>query len=216
MSPPTFSLKVGGPPAHPSPVGTPAAERDDAASDVELVRAARDGDARAFRALYDGNFDLVFRTCRRLGLPEADAEDATQETFVVASRKLAEFDTGKLSTWLYRIAANLVSARHRKRRVREALRSLWLREERPEVQSAHEAYEQREAARGVGEVLARMAPKKREVFALFELEGLSGEQIAERVGCKVETVWTRLYHARREFQRIAGKRGLIAEVETGR
>jgi RNA polymerase sigma-70 factor (ECF subfamily) len=52
-----------------------------------------------------------------------------------------------------------------------------------------------------------MAPKKREVFALFELEGLTGEEIAERVGCKVDTVWTRLWHARRDFERIARKRG---------
>src|SRR5207302_11374975 len=168
----------------------------------------------AFRALYDAHFDQVWRACRRLGLPEADAEDAAQDTFVVAMRKLSNFDNGKLPTWLYRIAANLVSARHRKRRVREALRALWLRGDEPQAPSAEQAYQVREAGRHVSEVLARMAPKKREVFALFELEGLTGEEIAERVGCKVDTVWTRLYHARRDFQRIARKRGLI-EAEGG-
>jgi len=182
-------------------------QRAEPADEHRLVRAAQGGDSSAFRALYDSHFDLVFRTCRRLGLPDADAEDATQETFVVAARKLNAFSEGKLSTWLYRIAANLVSARHRRRRVREMLFALWGRHEEPHAPSAERVYESREAALRVGEVLARMAPKKREVFALFELEGLSGEEIAERVGCKVDTVWTRLWHARRDFERIARKRG---------
>jgi len=177
------------------------------ADEHRLVCAAQDGDDSAFRALYEAHFDLVFRSCRRLGLPDADAEDATQETFVVAARKLRTFSEGKLSTWLYRIAANLVSARHRRRRVREALTALWGGHEEPPSPSPERVYESREAARRVGEVLSRMAPKKREVFALFELEGLSGEEIAERVGCKVDTVWTRLWHARRDFERIARKRG---------
>ncbi|HEX9574425.1 MAG TPA: sigma-70 family RNA polymerase sigma factor [Myxococcales bacterium] len=176
------------------------------------MRAAQGGDQAAFRALYDAHFDLVYRTCRRLGLPDADAEDAAQETFIVAARKLDRFSEGKLSTWLYRIAANLVSARHRRRRVREALTALWRRPEEPVAPSAERSYEAREAARRVGEILATMAPKKREVFALFELEGLTGEEIAERVGCKVETVWTRLWHARRDFERIARKRGLLEEA----
>ncbi len=197
------------PSGHASTVGIPEAEPSD---EHRLVRAAQGGDQAAFRALYDAHFDLVYRTCRRLGLPDADAEDAAQETFIVAARKLDRFSEGKLSTWLYRIAANLVSARHRRRRVREALTALWRRPEEPVAPSAERSYEAREAARRVGEILATMAPKKREVFALFELEGLTGEEIAERVGCKVETVWTRLWHARRDFERIARKRGLLEEA----
>jgi RNA polymerase sigma-70 factor (ECF subfamily) len=207
-------LKVRVTPRHPASVEVVAAESAHGPPlDEELVRAARAGDAAAFRALYEANFDFVFRTCRRLGLPDADAEDATQETFVVASRRLGDFESGKLSTWLYRIAANLVSARHRKRRLREALFSLWGRGDDEVAPSPHGVVEARQAAARVGAVLARMSPKKREVFALYELEGLSGEQIAERVGCKIDTVWTRLWHARKEFEAIARKRGLYEEEE---
>ena len=180
-------------------------------ADVELVRRASAGDAAAFRALYEGSFDFVFRSCRRLGLGDADAEDVTQETFAIAHRRLADFQTGRIDTWLYRIAANLVSARHRKVRVREALFSLWGKHEEPLAPSPHDAALARRASEDVGQVLARMAPKKREVFALFELEGLTGEEVAERVGCKLATVWTRLFHARKDFERIARKRGLIEE-----
>ena len=177
-------------------------------AELELVHAALAGDGRAFRALYEAHFGFVYRTCRRLGLSPPDAEDAAQETFLVASRRLRDFTGGRLTTWLFRIAANLVTARHRSRRVREALFALWGRPDEGEPDRPDAAFEAREAARGVAEVLARMAPKKREVFALFELEGLSGDEIALRVGCSVATVWTRLFHARKDFQRIAKKRGL--------
>jgi len=197
-------LKVALLKGHASTAGVTQAETAD---EQRLVRAAQGGDDSAFRALYERHFELVFRSCRRLGLLEADAEDAAQETFVVAARKLSAFSEGKLFTWLYRIAANLVSARHRTRRLREGLAAIWGRSEEPHAPSAERAYEAREASRRVAEVLSRMAPKKREVFALFELEGLTGEEIAERVGCKVDTVWTRLWHARRDFERIARKRG---------
>ncbi len=200
--------------SHPQAAGFPRPETVDAQSlDADLARAARGGDERAFRALYEAHFDYVYRTCRRLGLGEADAEDAAQEAFAIASRKLGDFREGRITTWLFRIAANVVSGRHRRRRVREALFSLWGRPDDREALRPDAAYDRQEAARRVGEVLARMAPKKREVFALFELEGLSGEEIAERVGCPVDTVWTRLFHARKEFEKIARKRGLIGGEE---
>jgi RNA polymerase sigma-70 factor, ECF subfamily len=191
-----------------APIHSAAVAGAGEADEAVLVRRAQAGDAAAFRSLYEAHFAFVLRSCLRLGLSEADAEDAVQETFLIASRDLARFGEGRLSTWLYRIAANMVSGRHRRKRVREALFS-WFAPREPEpAPPPDRQYESREAARKVAEVLARLAPKKREVFALYELEGLSGEEIAARVGCPLATVWTRLHHARRDFERIARKRGL--------
>lgn len=178
---------------------------------LQLLARCRAGEEAAWRELYQEHFPFVWKTARRLGIPEAERNDLCQETFLVAFRKLASFKEGRFTTWLYRIAANLASDRHRRRRVREALRALWGEGEVERVAPAtpHSDFEAREAEALVGAVLARMAPKKREVFALYELERLSAEEIAERVGCKVETVWTRLHYARKEFQRIAQKRGLL-------
>ena len=72
-----------------------------------------------------------------------------------------------------------------------------------------------EDERQFSEILARMAPKKREVLVLFEIEGLSGEAIAERVGCPLDTVWSRLYHARREFARLARSDAQRERVRSG-
>ncbi len=204
-------------PNHPGAAGFPQAEVAHARLiDADLARAAEAGDKQAFATLYEAHFDFVFRTCRRLGLGSADAEDAAQEVFLVASRKLGAFREGKFTTWLFRIAANVTSSRHRKKRVRDALFSIWVKPEEPEVQQGPDRdYDRSEAGRRVAAVLARMAPKKREVFALFELEGLSGEEISERVGCPIDTVWTRLFHARKEFEKIARQRGVIEEGESG-
>jgi RNA polymerase sigma-70 factor, ECF subfamily len=178
--------------------------------DFSLLSRCRAGEAAAWRELYDAHFDFVHRVSRRLGTPDGELDDVVQETFLVAFRKLTDFQSGRFTTWLYRIAANVVSGRHRRRRIREAFGALFGRSEEEAVARAPDGeYEAREAELHVAQVLARMAPKKREVFALFELEGLSGEEIAERVGCKVDTVWTRLHYARKDFERIARKRGVL-------
>jgi RNA polymerase sigma-70 factor (ECF subfamily) len=177
-------------------------------SDVALLERCKAGDAPAWRQLYELHFDFVERISRRLGTPDPELDDVVQDIFIVAFRQLGQFQSGRVSTWLYRIAANVVSSRHRRRRIRSALLSLFGRSEPAPVRSADHDYDAREAQFAVAQVLERMAPKKREVFALFELEGLSGEEIAERVGCRVETVWTRLHYAREDFERIARKRGL--------
>jgi RNA polymerase sigma-70 factor (ECF subfamily) len=180
---------------------------------ARVLERCRARDEAAWKELYDANFDFVYRVARRLGTPAGEAEDVVHDVFMIVYDKLDSFQEGRLTTWLYRIAANVVSDRHRKRRVREAFASLkfWIGAT-PEPGPERIA-EQRSASRAVDRVLARMAPKKREVFALFELEGLSGEEIAERLGCKVNTVWTRLHHARKEFVEIARRLGCLDVVE---
>lgn len=194
----------------PAPGHSPLiAQPEDIAGDCALVGRCRGGDASAWRALYEAHFEFVYRISRRLGAPDSELDDVVQETFLVAFRRLDQFQTGRLSTWLFRIASNVASARHRRRRVRDAFAALFGPREEPTVRGPDQDYEAREAREQVSRVLSRMAPKKREVFALFELEGLSGEEVAERVGCKVDTVWTRLHYARRDFERIARKQGVL-------
>ncbi len=178
------------------------------APDFALLASCRAGDAAAWRQIYDAHFEFLERISRRLGTPDAELDDVVQETFVVAFRKLGDFQHGRFSTWLYRIAANVVSGRHRRRRVRTAFQALFGEGDAGTARGPDHEYEAREAQAAVAGVLDRMAWKKREVFALYELEGLSGEEIAERLGCKVDTVWTRLHYARKDFERIARKRGL--------
>ena len=178
----------------------------------EWVARSREGDRAAFRVLYDLHFAQVHRMARYLGTPPSELDDVTQEVFASAFSKLHQFEEGNFGHWLHRICANIVTDRHRKRRVREAFRHLFRAEAEEEIDqgpSPDQHSERSEAARHVAEILSRMRPKQREVFALFELEGLSGEEIAKRVGCPVNTVWTRLHHARQQFVKIGRKRGWV-------
>jgi RNA polymerase sigma-70 factor (ECF subfamily) len=140
------------------------------------VQRCRDGDGAAWRALYDAHFDFAWRTARRLGLPEADVEDAVQEAFEVVFHRLGDFQGGRFSTWLFRIVANVVEARS--------------------------------TLATVQAILQKLSREKREVFALHEVEGRTHEEIADLVDAKVETVRTRLFYARREFEQHARRMGV--------
>lgn len=177
-------------------------------TEMGLAQRASAGDQQALASLFNSNFSFVRSVARNLGTPDGELDDVAQETFVVAFRRIGDFHSGKLSTWLYRITANLVANRHRARRVRDAFTSFWSRTPERHVPSPDAALEQAETQAQVGDVLARLPHKKREVFAMYELEGLSGEEIAERLGCSVDTVWSRLHYARKDFEALARKRGL--------
>ncbi len=171
-----------------------------------LVAACRAGDAGAWKALYETHYDFAWRTARRLGLPEADVEDAVQDAFRIAWEQLERFTWGRFTTWLYRIVANVVSERLRRTRVREFFGAFLGR-----ADTSLEAHvEARSTLRIVEQVLRKLTREKREVFALFEIEGLTHQEIAELIGVKVETVRTRLHYARRDFERLAEKLGVSA------
>jgi RNA polymerase sigma-70 factor (ECF subfamily) len=160
--------------------------------------------------IYQAHFDFVYRLAARLGGPHVDAEDAAQEVFLVVSRRLHTFDgTSLVTTWLYGITLNVTRSLRRRNR----LRHFFERDEAhappvdPPLVSVDRA-ELLEAHRIANQILDKMAPKKREVFILAEFEELSCEEIAQIVGAKTETVWSRLHYARREFERrLAARRG---------
>ena len=175
-------------------------------ADVDLHAAAGDlprtSEPLDFTRVYEAWFDPCLRWLRALGIPDADLEDVGQEVFVVVRRKLGGFEGDRLAAWLYRIAARTASDQRR----RAWFRRLWTRGSRIDLDTMHshaagpaELYERREAERLLDGVLARMSEKRRVAFSLYEIEGYSGEEIAQLLDVPVATVWTRLHHARKEF-----------------
>ena len=161
-----------------------------------------------FRAIYDAWFDDVSRWIRALGGLEADRDDIVQEVFLVVRRRLSAFDGVNVAGWLYRITT---------RQVRDFRRRAWVkhiftrrRSQEPDVlahagTSPAAALERKEEQRVLHALLAKMAEARRTAFVLFEIEGLSGEEIARIQSIPVNTVWTRLHHARRQFFSLAAK-----------
>lgn len=149
------------------------------------------------------HLEFVWLTLQRFGVREADLDDAVQEVFVVVFQRLAEFDgRAKVTTWLFAIAQRVAMAARRRAASRREVDADALPEppSGPESDPEHAAT-QREARRRLAAILDEIEPEKRAVFVMFEIEGLECEAIAEMIGVPVGTVYSRLHHARRAFER---------------
>jgi RNA polymerase sigma-70 factor (ECF subfamily) len=179
--------------------------------DAELVARCLRGEADAWRELYVTHVDRVGRFLRRMGVRPADLEDVLQETFVALHGGLSAFDPRfPLRTWLLGIAMNQVKSQRRRiwrRRVARLVGFEGFGD--PDAPSLGESLERREAARELQWILDRMSEKQREVFVLYEVEGLEGPAIARMLGCSVNTVWSRARLAREDFRRLLRQRAVV-------
>jgi RNA polymerase sigma-70 factor, ECF subfamily len=175
-------------------------------SDQELVSRCRQGDRAAWRILYDRHAPLVYRFISALGVFPDEREDALQDVFMAVYRSLETFrGEAQLSTWIYRIAARHAGRMGRRRRVREVLSAVLLRE--PPPPPVPDPAERAAEVHFVDRLLSKLSVKKRTVLVLFEVEGLRVDEIARIVDCPENTVWSRLHHARTEMARMAKKGG---------
>ncbi len=154
--------------------------------------------AEALYTLYVESADSLHATLRRLA-PRSEADDLLQEVFLVALRQ-AEVVLKARSprAWLFGVALQVARA-HRRRQFFRRLLNLDAVLEVAADDDVHRQVEWRSRARLAAVALEKLTAKKREVFVLFELEGLTGDEIAIAVGCPLKTVWSRLEHARSEL-----------------
>ena len=182
-----------------------------------LVRQAAAGDPAAFRALFARHRNDVARLVYRMLNAPADLDDVVQEVFVQVFRSLKDFrGQSKFSTWLHRVTVNVVLMHRRSARSRPVLA-----EELPGELVADEGQtlpdedvDRLERMRAFQRLLARLAEKKRVVFVLHELEGMSPAEIADVVGAPVLTVRTRLFYARRELEAMLPEEPTLAPLAT--
>lgn len=177
-----------------------------AGSGVASVRApssARASDAR-LRKLVDGQFDFIWRSLRRLGVPAIDADDCAQQVFLVASRKLDDIVPGCERPFLFSTALRVASdARRSRSRRREVFEDV--DEPRDSAPNPEQIAEQKSSRALLDEVLDSLPMELRAVFVLFELEELPSTEIAEMLAIPIGTVASRLRRAREEFQRIIAR-----------
>ncbi len=158
--------------------------------------------------LYDRWATEVSRWARALGARDADRDDIVQDVFLVVRRKLETFDGQNLAGWLYQIT---------RRQVRDARRRAWVRhvftprrvDEPDEIATFSDGpaavTEKRERQQVLFSLLEKMPTDLRVAFVLFEIEGRSGQEIADVQGISVNAVWSRLYHARKAFRKLVSR-----------
>lgn len=157
-----------------------------------------------FRAIYEAHFNFVWCSLRRLGVREADVLDQAQKVFLTAHFKLAEFEgRSQITTWLFGICQRVASDYRRsalfRREVTTDAAEMDLYGGTQE-DSSHSA-ESRQRAQVAEAILAKLPEAQRLVFMLFELEEMSGQDIAQLLGISVGTVRSRLRLAREAFSR---------------
>ncbi len=176
-----------------SNAGTAAA---DPALEAERIRRSREGDPRAFEELVRLHQHRVFRLAGRFFRERADVEDAAQETFLDAWRKLATYrGDAPFEHWLTRVCLNRCYAR--------------LRAARPEAPLDEAALERRGEAGPdptapveLERLLARLAPEDRFLLLLLEGEGWTTAEIAERLGWTRVNVKVRAHRARKRLRKL--------------
>ncbi len=190
--------------------------------EATLIARVRAGDRPAQDEFYRRFKRLVAGNLYRVAGDRGDLEDLVQEVFVIAFRGLDRFrGDARLSTWLYRICINVSLGRMRSRSRKPLPTSVadidanattsWA----DAVETPERALVRRQDQARVHAALEQLAPKKRIVLYLHEIEGLDLKDIAYLVDSNAVTVRTRLFYARREFYRILAGQGVDGQATPG-
>jgi RNA polymerase sigma-70 factor, ECF subfamily len=172
------------------------------ASEAEAIERAKQGDAEAFRVLYDRHKRRVYSLCLRMTANTAEAEDLAQEAFLQLYRKIGTFrGESAFSTWLHRLAVNVVLMHLRKKSLpvtslEESTQST--EEDSPKKDFGAEdislagSLDRLQLQRAVDD----LPPGYRTIFVLHDVEGYEHNEIANLVGCSVGNSKSQLHKAR--------------------
>ena len=214
-TPPARRLHALPTPARRSPGAPDAARLGAVTAELEaLVKRAQTGDRAAFGELFRRHRGDVSRLVFRMLGPTPDVEDVVQEVFLQVHKSLGEFrGQAKFTTWLHRVTVNVVLM------VRRAARSrpVFAGEPVSDLEPDRRRLPDEDAARhhriaAFRRLLDRLAEKKRTVFVLHELEGMSPAEIGEIVDAPVLTVRTRLFYARKELAEMMREEPTLAQL----
>jgi len=183
-------------------------EADD---DVAVVRQVQGGDVAAFDQLIHKYRTRIFGVVYHLTSNREDAADLTQDAFIKAFQSIHRF-SGQSSffTWLYRIAINGTLSHLRKNRTRSFFSLERMNSDEPvskeiiaaltDKTGAERDTYVRELQEKLNEAMLKLSISHRTVVTLFEIDGLSHQEIAEVMDCSVGTVRSRLHYAKQLLQ----------------
>ncbi|MGH9747521.1 MAG: RNA polymerase sigma factor [Candidatus Acidiferrales bacterium] len=181
-----------------------------AATDAELVERAKQGDEKAFEALYHAHHRRIYYLCLRMIGNTAEAEELTQEAFLQLFRRIHTFrGESAFSTWLHRLSVNIVLMRLRKKRVTEV-----------PVETADESEKSERPPKEFGArdlvlsgVVDRLTIKRavgmlprgcRKVFMLHDVLGCEHHEIASMLGFSIGNSKSQLHKARLRLRKLLG------------
>jgi len=174
------------------------------ALDADLIHRSVAGDRAAARDLHAEYAPIAVAFLRRLGTRPDEIEDACQEVFLRFFRHLAAFrGEALLKTWLFRLCATEARRVRRRRKLAAALAMSLERE--PATRTVPPAiWSEGTIQLMVKRALDRMAPEQRDAFILFQVEGLTGKEVARIRRRSLPATFRRLYEAQRVVRETLG------------
>jgi RNA polymerase sigma-70 factor (ECF subfamily) len=177
-------------------------------SDKALVRSMADGDKRALKILYVRHHARVYRFLIRLVGSEAMAEEIANEVFLEAWRRADKFEgRSQVATWLMAIARFRAITECRRRSEAQLDDSVAaVIEDSSDTPSV--SLEKRERSDILQRCLAKLTPLHREVINLIYYQGKKIEEVAQSTGAPVNTIKTRMHHARNRMAELLSEAGV--------
>lgn len=160
-----------------------------------LTRRAEPSTLPAFSDIVRDHAPYLWRALLGLGVQSRDVDDACQEVFLVVHRRLPEFDGRAMRSWLYAICLRVASDYRKSARIRNEVPV----DEPPESSAPPKQIESvftRELGERLLAALDRLDDDKRAAFVLYEIEELPLREVAQALGCPLQTAYTRLQAAR--------------------
>jgi RNA polymerase sigma-70 factor, ECF subfamily len=155
----------------------------------------------AFAQLFREHAPFVWRVLRRHGVPERDLDDGCQAVFLVVHRRLPEFEgRANVRTWIYEIARRVALSEQRRAHVRREIPGESLAQEPSTAPGPDRQLERKRAIVWLEQALSALHPDKREAFVLYELEQMTLAEVAQTLGCPLQTVHYRVKTAREEIR----------------
>jgi RNA polymerase sigma-70 factor (ECF subfamily) len=164
----------------------------------------QDAAAPKFEAIVSEHGPYLWRVLRRLGVRAADIEDVWQETFIVVHRKLEGFEgRSSVRTWLSAIAVRVASDYRSRAHRRHEQSTDDLPEDAGDGVTQHDELVDRERRALLDRLIAELKPEQRDVLVLYEFGELPMQEVAEALGCPLQTAYSRLHAARKSLEQAA-------------
>ena len=185
----------------------PASHDEGEPAQVRLIGRVAAGDLRAFEQLYRSYHSRLTRFLDRMTRRRSLVEEVLNDTMLVVWNRADRFNgTSKVSTWVFAIAYR--SALKALRRQDEAVEDDERDERAAPGAGPEQQMEQRQTSTGLVRALDALSDNHRMVVELTYFHGMGYREIAEIVDCPVDTVKTRMFHARRRLRALlAGDAG---------
>ncbi len=169
--------------------------------EMDLIQRSQQGDTTAFAELYQRYRQAVYLLSYRVVRNQADADELLQESFIRAYRYLGRYKSEySFYTWLRTIVINLGRDWLRKRKIQQAGLESYAEENLP-LPRVIDKIEQLGDRQLLDQAMEELSSQQRLSFVLFEVEGLTLEEISVQLNCSIGTVKTHLHRARNQLRK---------------